>query len=106
MAAASPKVTPPEFLEPIDPKVGPNCHHYHINASVVMQVCPGGENQMLHRYEWRYRPYLTRDPKGPELSLASMVALTDFTEHNGATRFFVGSNTCWKVAVRRNRKWN
>ena len=50
-------------------------------------------NQMLHRDEWRYRPYMTRDPQGPELSLAFMVALTDFTAENGATRFVVGSNT-------------
>ena len=91
-AAASPKVKPPEFLEAIDTSVGPNCHHYHVNASVAMQVCPGGGNQMLHRDEWRYRPYMTRDPQGPELSLAFMVALTDFTAENGATRFVVGSN--------------
>ena len=91
-AAASPEVTPPDFLAPIDPTVGPNCHHYHVNASVAMQVCTGGGNQMLHRDEWRYRPYMTRDPQGPELSLAFMVALTDFTSENGATRFVVGSN--------------
>ena len=91
-AAASPSVTPPELFAAIDPTVGPNCHHYHVNASVAMQVCPGGSPQMLHRDEWRYRPYMTRDPKGPELSLAFMVALTDFTAENGATRYIPGSN--------------
>ena len=47
---------------------------------------------MLHRDEWRYRPYMTRDPEGPELTLAFMVALTDFTVENGATRSSPGSN--------------
>ena len=34
----------------------------------------------------------SRDPEGPELSLAIMVAGTDFTEENGATRYVPGSN--------------
>lgn len=74
------------------PRVGPNCHHYRINASVAMQVCKGGINQTLHRDEWRYLPYLHRDPEGPEYTVAFMVAITDFTEENGATRFVPGSN--------------
>ena len=92
MAASSAPVPEPEFFEVIDPAVGPNCHHYHINASVAMQVCGGGQNQVLHRDEWRYLPYMHRDPEGPELTLAFMVALTDFTLDNGATRFIPRSN--------------
>ncbi len=75
-----------------DPRVGPNCHHYRINASVAMQVCQGGTDQPLHRDEWRYLPYMHRDPEGPEYSLAFMVAMSDFTADNGATRFIPGSN--------------
>lgn len=78
--------------DPPDPLVGPNCHHYRINASVAMQVCQGGTDQPLHRDEWRYLPYMHRDPKGPEYSLAFMVAMSDFTTDNGATRFIPGSN--------------
>ena len=81
-----------DMFSEIDTRIGPNCHHYHVNASVVMQVCEGGGNQILHRDEWRYRPYMTRDPNGPELTLAFMVALTDFTADNGATRFIPASN--------------
>lgn len=92
MAAESPRVASTDTFSAIDQAVGPNCHHYHVNASVVMQVCQGGGNQMLHRDEWRYRPYMTRDPEGPELTLAFMVALTDFSTENGATRFIPGSN--------------
>jgi ectoine hydroxylase-related dioxygenase (phytanoyl-CoA dioxygenase family) len=79
------------FTRP-DPLVGPNCHHYRLNASVAMEVCRGGEHQGLHRDQWRYQPYMHRDPAGPELTMAIMVAGTDFTAENGATRFVPGSN--------------
>ncbi|MEL7155292.1 MAG: phytanoyl-CoA dioxygenase family protein [Actinomycetota bacterium] len=75
-----------------DPLVGPNCHHYRINATVAMQVCRGGQNQFLHRDQFRYLPYMVRDPAGPELTMAVMVPATDFTTDNGATRFVPGSN--------------
>lgn len=81
-----------EMFVQAPPLVGPNCHHYRINASVAMQVCKGGTNQPLHRDEWRYLPYLHRDPAGPEYTVAFMVAITDFTEENGATRFVPDSN--------------
>ena len=72
--------------------IGPNCHHYRINASVAMQVWRGGDNQRLHRDQWRYLPFMRRDPAGPELTVAIMVAATDFTADNGATRYVPGSN--------------
>ena len=80
------------YLHPADPLVGPNCHHYRINATVAMQVCRGGTNQPLHRDEYRYLPFMHRDPNGPELTVSNMVAVTDFTAENGATRFIPGSN--------------
>ena len=83
---------PADFHDLPDPLVGPNCHHYRINATVAMQVVQGGGNQTLHRDQWRYQPYMHRDPDGPELSLAIMVAGTDFTAENGATRYVPGSN--------------
>ncbi len=81
-----------DLFQKHDPLVGPNCHHYRLNATVAMQVCRGGSNQPLHRDEWRYLPYVHRDPMGPEFTVAFMVALTDFTENNGATRYVPGSN--------------
>jgi hypothetical protein len=80
------------YSRPPDPLVGPNCHHYRINATVAMQVCRGGTNQPLHRDEYRYLPFMHRDPNGPELTVSNMVAATDFTAENGATRFIPGSN--------------
>lgn len=81
-----------DFYRGPDALVGPNCHHYRLNASVAMEVCRGGESQGLHRDQWRYLPYMRRDPAGPELTMAVMVAGTDFTAENGATRFVPGSN--------------
>ena len=75
-----------------DTSLGPNCHHYRINATVAMQVCRGGTNQALHRDEWRYLPYMQIEPGGPEPTLAIMVAATEFTSDNGATRFVPGSH--------------
>ncbi len=51
------------FSNPVDPLVGPNCHHYRINATVAMQVCRGGSNQTLHRDEWRYLPFHAPRPR-------------------------------------------
>ena len=95
MATSAPPRAPRPREErhlPIDPKVGPNCHHYRINASVAMQVSKGGSNQPLHRDEFRYLPYYVRVPEGPELTIAVMVAVSEFTEENGATRVVPGSN--------------
>ena len=82
----------PTKLRPHDPLIGPNCHYYRLNAGVAMQVPKGGENQGLHRDQWRYLPYMHRDPDGPELTMAVMVAATEFTAENGATRYIPGSN--------------
>lgn len=92
VAANSTAPKPPGFFDVPDPAIGPNCHHYRINATVAMQVCRGGHNQELHRDEWRYLPYMRPDPDGPEVTLAVMVALTDFTAGNGATRYVPGSH--------------
>jgi hypothetical protein len=92
MAASSTPPKAPDFFDVPDPRKGPNCHHYRINATVAIQVCRGGTNQVLHRDEWRYLPYMRPDPDGPEVTLAIMVACSDFTAHNGATRYIPGSH--------------
>lgn len=94
-AAISAAPAPPgeaDFFRRFDPLQGPNCDHYRLNATVAMQVCRGGGNQPLHRDEWRYLPYLHRDPQGPEFSVAFMLALSEFSTANGATRYVPGSN--------------
>ena len=79
----------PGLLEVCDGVLGPSCARYHLNLAHVLDRGPGAEAQILHRDElvWIHvpRPH-------PELQVASMVALVDFTADNGATQVVPGSN--------------
>ena len=81
-----------EWIRPRDPVLGPNCHHYRVNATAVSQVWGGGTAQVLHRETDIYGPFLEHDPQRPECVLASNWAGTDFTLENGATRVVPGSH--------------
>ncbi len=74
-----------------DPAAGPNCHHYHLGASVMLEVHPGGEHQMLHRENGIYQPYIEALPMH-EFILSVMWAGTRFGRDNGATRLVPGSH--------------
>jgi ectoine hydroxylase-related dioxygenase (phytanoyl-CoA dioxygenase family) len=60
----------------------------HLTQAITLD--PGAEAQALHRDQWCFDffPF----PDDVEVELATMWALTDFTEHNGATRVVPGSN--------------
>ena len=79
----------PLFLSLCDHFLLPNCADYLLNLAHVMDRGPGAPQQMLHRDEdiWIHvpRPH-------PELQLASVVALVDFTRENGATALVPGSH--------------
>jgi ectoine hydroxylase-related dioxygenase (phytanoyl-CoA dioxygenase family) len=47
---------------------------------------------MLHRDLENWFPFIGMGPDGPEVTLNFLIALTDFTEENGATRVIPGSN--------------
>ena len=72
-----------------DAVLGPNCARYQLNLAHVLDRGPGGEAQILHRDElvWVHMPR-----PHPELQVASMVALVDFTAANGATLIVPGSH--------------
>lgn len=67
----------------------PSCADYRLNLAHLMERGPGAEGQMLHRDEdvWVHVPR----PR-PELQLATVVALVDFTRENGATVLVPGSH--------------
>ena len=67
----------------------PNCAEYQLNLAHLMERGPGAMAQALHRDEdvWIHFPR----PR-PELMLASVVALVDFTRDNGATVVVPGSH--------------
>jgi hypothetical protein len=74
------------------------CDRYVVTLTGALEVWPGGELQPLHRDEGTYGRYLEYAPGGPEYLVSFMVAGTEFTADNGATRFVLRSHT-WPVDV-------
>jgi len=79
----------PVLLGLADAVLGPSCARYQLNIGQILQRGPGSEDQWLHRDEavWSDVP-----KPSPELQLASVIALVDFTRDNGATRVVPGSH--------------
>jgi ectoine hydroxylase-related dioxygenase (phytanoyl-CoA dioxygenase family) len=79
----------PLYLGVCDAILGPSCARYQLNIAHVLDRGPGAEAQLRHRDElvWVHvpRPH-------PELQLASVIALVDFTRDNGATLVAPGSH--------------
>ena len=67
----------------------PFCVNYRLNVAHILYRGPGSEQQLLHRDEdvWIHLP-----KPHPEIQVASVIALNDFTVENGATRVAPGSN--------------
>jgi ectoine hydroxylase-related dioxygenase (phytanoyl-CoA dioxygenase family) len=65
------------------------CSSYRLNVAHVLDRGPGSEQQYLHRDEdvWAHLP-----KPHPEIQVASVIALEDFTAENGATRVVPGSH--------------
>jgi ectoine hydroxylase-related dioxygenase (phytanoyl-CoA dioxygenase family) len=80
----------PTLLAVSDAILGPSCARYQLNLAHVLDRGPGATQQYIHRDElvWIHvpRPH-------PELQVASVIALVDFTAENGATRLVPGSHT-------------
>jgi len=72
-----------------DAILGPSCARWQLNLAHLLARGPGADHQYLHRDElvWNLVP----EPH-PELQLASIVALVDFTADIGATRIAPGSH--------------
>jgi ectoine hydroxylase-related dioxygenase (phytanoyl-CoA dioxygenase family) len=79
----------PIFRALCDEVLLPSCARWQLNLAHLIARGPGAENQYVHRDEqvWNLVP----EPH-PELQLASMIALVDFTAANGATRIAPGSH--------------
>lgn len=69
--------------------LGPSCAGHQLNVAQVMDRGPGAEQQILHRDDlvWVHLP-----TPHPEVQLASVIALVDFTAENGATVVAPGSH--------------
>jgi ectoine hydroxylase-related dioxygenase (phytanoyl-CoA dioxygenase family) len=79
----------PLFLTVCDTVLLPHCARYQLNLAHVLVRGPGAEAQALHRDQdaWSHLP-----KPHPEVQLASIIALVDFTADNGATCLIPGSH--------------
>jgi ectoine hydroxylase-related dioxygenase (phytanoyl-CoA dioxygenase family) len=82
-------VTHPLMLSACDAILKPNCTHYQVHATAALKIGPGATEQVLHREE---DPYQFFKVPRPRMILASMWAITDFSEANGGTRIVPGSH--------------
>ena len=64
---------------------------YWLATAQVIEICPGNVAQELHRDIDNWRHFHDLGPSGPDVIISFMVALTDFTDENGATRFLPGT---------------
>lgn len=67
----------------------PNCKKWQLNVSAALEIGPGARDQILHREEDLY-PYWA--PPRPNLILATMWAVSEFTADNGGTQIVPGSH--------------
>ena len=65
---------------------------YWMTTAQVIEIGPGNDAQMLHRDLENWFPFVGMGPAGPEVTVNFLIAFTDFTEENGATRVIPGSN--------------
>ncbi len=79
----------PFYAGVCDEILGPSCSRYQLNVAQVMDRGPGAERQMFHRDEdvWIHLPR-----PHPEVQVASVIALVDFTAEVGATVVAPGSH--------------
>jgi ectoine hydroxylase-related dioxygenase (phytanoyl-CoA dioxygenase family) len=82
-------VTHPLMLAACDALLQPHCATYQVHATAALVVGPGATVQVLHREE---DPFKFIPAPRPNLVLASMWAISDFTEANGGTHLVPGSH--------------
>jgi hypothetical protein len=70
----------------------PTADTFWMTTAQVIEIGPGNKAQMLHRDLENYSPFVGMGPQGPEVACNCLIALTDFSEDNGATRVIPGSH--------------
>jgi ectoine hydroxylase-related dioxygenase (phytanoyl-CoA dioxygenase family) len=69
----------------------PECGDWWLTTAQLIEIGPGNKAQMLHRDMAQYQPFVAMNKHAPRAITNLMLALTDFTEENGATRVIPGS---------------
>jgi ectoine hydroxylase-related dioxygenase (phytanoyl-CoA dioxygenase family) len=65
---------------------------YWMNSAQVIDIGPGSKAQPLHRDQWQFPIFTHAGADAPQASINFVVALTEFTDENGATRVIPGSH--------------
>src|SRR3984957_16610265 len=81
-------VSDPMILNTLDLTLGDHGSTFQIDLTQLIDIGPGEPGQMIHRDQWSFDRFPF--PKGFEAEIATMWAVTDFTEEMGATRVAVG----------------
>ncbi|MFF2086141.1 phytanoyl-CoA dioxygenase family protein [Nocardia sp. NPDC058176] len=71
-----------------------------LSTGQVIQIGPGNRPQFLHRDNENYPAFAAMGKSAPEVCANLLVALTDFTEANGATRVLPGTHLADDFGVR------
>jgi ectoine hydroxylase-related dioxygenase (phytanoyl-CoA dioxygenase family) len=79
----------PLMLSACDAILKPNCASYQVHATAGLVIGPGATVQVLHREEDGFQFF--KLPR-PNMVLASMWAVSDFSEANGGTHLVPGSH--------------
>jgi hypothetical protein len=64
--------------------------NFQLHCTQTIEVGPQSAPQMIHRDQWAFD--LFKFPSGFDTTFATMWAMTDFTDENGATRVIPGSH--------------
>ncbi|MDT5204469.1 MAG: hypothetical protein QOD34_1105, partial [Mycobacterium sp.] len=87
---ARPLITNPTIIDTLDLVLGDHASTFQIDLTQLVTIGPGEPAQMIHRDQWSFDRFPF--PRGFEAEVATMWAVTDFTEESGATRMVVGSH--------------
>ncbi|HET6793908.1 MAG TPA: phytanoyl-CoA dioxygenase family protein [Acidimicrobiales bacterium] len=79
----------PAILSLCDLHLLGNCTRYQLHVTAALEVGPGARDQVLHREE---DPFPFFPAPRPNLVLATMWAMSDFTVDNGGTQLVPGSH--------------
>ena len=88
--SARPLITHRTIIDTLDLVLGDHASTFQIDLTQLVTIGPGEPAQMIHRDQWSFDRY--KFPTGFEAEVATMWAVTDFTEEMGATRMVVGSH--------------
>jgi ectoine hydroxylase-related dioxygenase (phytanoyl-CoA dioxygenase family) len=80
----------PTILDVLDLALADHASTYQIDLTQMIDIGPGQSAQSIHRDRWSFDNYPF--PVGFEVEIATMWAVTDFTEEMGATRLVIGSH--------------